>query len=117
MVLTPQKEKWKENRFHYNGDQKSHRAFMIPVWYSRSRAPNFVFHLEMTHALFVPATLVHLRARTLCRKTIWAGKGTPWGGGGETATGGCHNCTSVPLALQMIAAASRFHVTSLIVGI
>lgn len=69
---------------------------MIHVWYSRWRAPNFVLHLETTQALFAPCTLVHLWARTSCRKTTWARKGIYWRG--ETATGGWHNCTSSPFS-------------------
>lgn len=30
------------------------------------------------------------------QKTTWARKGPAWGGGGEAAIGGCHNCTSSP---------------------
>lgn len=67
LVLTPQEEKRKENRLQYSWGQKSHNEFMIPVWYFRPRAPNFVFHLHNRETNKTASTLARSEVETTSR--------------------------------------------------
>lgn len=90
---------------------------MSPVWYFRSRAPNVRFTWERHKPCLLPVPWCIYEPELPAGKQPGLGKAHP---GEEEEKQQLEDVTTVPpapLALHMIAAASRFHVTSLIVGI
>lgn len=90
---------------------------MISEWYFRSRAPNSVFHLGMTQALFANVPWCIYEPELRPGKQPGLGKAHLGEEEEEQQLEVVTTVPPVPSASHMIVAASRFHVTSLIVGI
>lgn len=90
---------------------------MIPVWYFSSRAPNLCFTWEWHKPCWLPVPWCIYEPELRVGKQPGLGKAQP---GEEEEQQQLEDATTAPPAppaLHMIVAASRFHVTSLIVGI